>query len=78
MPGMWDHIKPAMLPQAATITLPAQTRRNEGTDQPRLHAYPSGSDVALCGKLKAKGEKARAIGFCRTCEGLATSVNHRG
>jgi hypothetical protein len=73
--NLWDHLTPAMVAAPATLT---SHKVQQDTDQPRLHAYPSGSDVSLCGKRKAKGEKARAIGFCRTCEDLATSVNHRG
>ena len=63
----------------STATLTREdTRQDKGTDQPRLHAFPSGSDVALCGKRKAPGEGASATSFCRVCEGMATSVNHRG
>jgi hypothetical protein len=78
MTAMWDHITPAMLGMAATITLPDQVRQQDGdTDQPLLHAFPHGSDIALCGKRKT-GEREAATSFCRVCEGMATSVNHRG
>jgi hypothetical protein len=62
-----------------TTSLPRTThQQDQGTDQPKLHAFPAGSDVALCGKRKAQGEGASATTFCRACENAATSVNHRG
>jgi hypothetical protein len=74
---MWDHLTPAMLANAATV--PVSTSHRRDTDAPKLHAFPAGSDVSLCGKRKSPGEGVgAAASFCRACEGLASSVNHRG
>jgi hypothetical protein len=72
---MWDHLPAASVASPATVP---STSRQRDTNPPKLHAFPSGSDVALCGVLKKPGEGASAEGFCRACEGLASSVNHRG
>jgi hypothetical protein len=75
MGGMWDHITPAILQGVATLPNVVQQQR---TQQPTLHAFPTGSDVALCGKVKAQHEQATATSYCKRCEHLASSVNHRG
>jgi hypothetical protein len=71
---MGDHMTPDAV--ASPSVVPTSHRRD--TKDPKLHAFPSGSDVALCGVIRKKGEGANAQGFCRACEGLASSVNHRG
>jgi hypothetical protein len=68
----------AMVAAPATLTS-HKVQEQERTEEPRLHAYPDGSDVSLCGLLRKQGvEQGNATRFCRTCEGLASSVNHRG
>jgi hypothetical protein len=67
---------PPLAPTARPTIYPRPSR---DTEKPRLHAYPSGSNVALCGKTRKQGEeKATATSYCRTCEGMASSINHRG
>jgi hypothetical protein len=57
MGGMWDHLTPAVL-TAAPCTYPRPDVEDKAkAKEPRLHAYPHGSDVALCGKLKARARR---------------------
>jgi hypothetical protein len=57
-------------PPVATATFEqAEHRRlNESTRDPRLHAFPEGSNVALCGRVRKPGEERASAGKrCRTC-----------
>jgi hypothetical protein len=67
------------LAPAARPDLGLDPRYVKVPDEPRLHAYPDGSNVALCGKTRKPGdERATATSFCKACERMASSVNHRG
>lgn len=79
---MWDHIPAnavAALAAPATTEQPQDTQRQRDQDDtPLLHAFPNGSHVSLCGKTRDGSERANADRFCKVCEGLASSVAHRG
>jgi hypothetical protein len=67
---------PPLAPAARPSTHPRPSR---DTEKSKLHAFPGGSSVALCGKTRKPGdEQATATSFCRACERMASSVNHRG
>lgn len=74
--SLWDHLPVAALTAPRPYTQEQQDHDDQ--DEPRLHAYPDGSSVSLCGKLKAAGDSATADRFCKQCEALASSVLHRG
>ena len=59
MPQLRPLLAPAM---TVTYEQPADVRLHDSVDEPRLHAFPEGAAVALCGRTrKQAGEDGRVV-----------------
>lgn len=70
----------ALLAPAMTVTYeqPADVRLNDSVREPRLHAFPEDSNVALCGRTrKQAGEDGRVVDG-RRCTACVHAASRKG